>query len=72
MTQVETFVDLEQYKATCYRAANWQYLGQTQARGAMGGVAAKTPKGVYVHPLHPDWRTILLHGPPAATRAAGR
>ncbi len=65
---VETFVDLEQYKATCYRAANWQYLGQTQARGAMGGVAAKTPKGVYVHPLHPDWRTILLHGPPAAAR----
>ena len=63
---VETFVDLERYRATCYRAANWQFLGMTKGRKARGTAPAKTPKGVYVYPLHPDWRTILLHGPGAA------
>ncbi len=65
---VETFVDLERYRATCYRAANWQFLGMTKGRKARGTAPAKTPKGVYVYPLHPDWRTILLHGPGAAAR----
>ena len=27
---VETFVDLSRYKGTCYRAANWIYLGKTK------------------------------------------
>ena len=35
----------------------------TKGRKARGTAPAKTPKGVYVYPLHPDWRTILLHGP---------
>ena len=30
---VETFVDQEQYEGTCYRAANWKEVGQTQGRG---------------------------------------
>ncbi len=67
---VETFVDPERHKATCYRAANWQCLGQTQARGARGGVEAKTPKQVYVQPLHRDWQAILRQGPRAAAKAA--
>ena len=29
----ETFVDTTRYRGTCYRAANWQVLGQTQGRG---------------------------------------
>jgi hypothetical protein len=29
----ETFIDRTRYRGTCYRAANWQYLGQTQGRG---------------------------------------
>ena len=29
----ETFIDRSRYRGTCYRAANWQYLGQTQGRG---------------------------------------
>ena len=48
--------------------ANWQFLGMTKGRKARGTAPAKTPKGVYVYPLHPDWRTILLHGPGAAAR----
>jgi hypothetical protein len=29
----ETFVDPLQYRGTCYRAANWTYLGMTTGRG---------------------------------------
>ena len=65
---VETFVDPQRYKATCYRAANWQFRGLTQGTKAKGKAPAKTPKGVYVYPLRPDWRTVLLHGPSAAAR----
>ena len=34
----------------------------------MGGVPAKTPKDVYVYPLHADWRRILQQGPPKAAK----
>ena len=30
---VETFIDPVPFQATCYRAANWQVLGQTSGRG---------------------------------------
>lgn len=30
---VETFVDSERFKGTCYRAANWVWLGRTTGRG---------------------------------------
>jgi Domain of unknown function (DUF4338) len=30
---VETFVECERFRGTCYRAANWLLLGQTQGRG---------------------------------------
>mgnify|MGYP001619575188 CR=1 FL=1 len=29
----ETFIDPTRYRGTCYRAANWQWLGRTQGRG---------------------------------------
>jgi hypothetical protein len=29
----ETFVDPERNRGTCYRAANWTYLGETTGRG---------------------------------------
>jgi len=32
---LETFVDLEHFKGTCYKAANWKYLGETKGRGRM-------------------------------------
>ena len=55
----ETYVS-QPYAGTCYRASNWHYLGQTQARGAMGAVPAKTPKAVFVYPLQRDWQALLL------------
>jgi len=32
----ETFVDLERFRGTCYRAANWTYLGLTRGMGREG------------------------------------
>jgi hypothetical protein len=29
---LETFVDTERFRGTCYRAANWRYVGQTTGR----------------------------------------
>ena len=67
---VETFVDLTKFKATCYRAANWHYLGLTQGRVAQERGKGKTQKGVYVYALHKDAKAILLNAPgaPAKTR----
>ena len=53
---VETFVDEERFDASCYRAANWHYLGTTQKRWG------KTLKGVYVYELEASAKDILVHG----------
>ena len=63
---VETFVDPAHHAGTCYRAANWQAVGQTTGRGrndrAHAGGAA--PKTVFLYPLCRDWRA-RLGAPPA-------
>ena len=58
---VETFVDRSCYRGTCYRAANWILLGQTQGRGRQdrSHSARGTIKDVWVYPLHLHWQTIL-------------
>lgn len=56
---VETFVDAQRYRGTCYRAANWQCIGQTRGRAEAG----RTRKDVYVYPLARDFRARLLRGP---------
>lgn len=30
---VETYVDKERYDGACYKASNWEFLGETQGRG---------------------------------------
>jgi hypothetical protein len=58
---LETFVDRQRFAGTCYRAANWIGLGQTQGRGRQGpaGRGSASIKDVYVWPLHPDFRRYL-------------
>jgi hypothetical protein len=58
---VETFVDSSRHAGTCYRAANWRYLGDTQGRGRndRSHSAAATAKAVYVYPLCRQWRERL-------------
>lgn len=60
---VETFVDSTRYRGTCYRAANWLHLGQTQGRGRQDRTHAArgTNKDIWVYPLHARWQSIL-HG----------
>ena len=58
---VETFVDRSRYRGTCYRAANWVYLGQTQGRGRQDRAHARsaTIKDIWAYPLQPDWQAQL-------------
>lgn len=58
---IETFTDMSRYKGTCYLAANWQYLGETQGFGRQGGSYKYhgNLKGVYVYPLKKNFRNII-------------
>lgn len=57
----ETFVDSTRFRGTCYRAANWLYLGQTAGRSKQGNTYLHTaaPKALYVYPLAGDARQRL-------------
>lgn len=51
---LETFVDPRYFHGTIYRAANWEYVGQTRGfRRTRSGYSASahTPKRVFVRPL---------------------
>ena len=63
---VETFVDAAQ-AGTCYRAANWQALGQTQGRGRQDRrhQHPQSVKQVWVYALHPQARERLGGSAPA-------
>lgn len=58
---VETFVDPSRYKGTCYRAANWQFIGQTQGSGKQGKgyIHHGCSKEVYVYALEPRFRKLI-------------
>lgn len=59
----ETFVDPAIHRGTCYRAANWIYLGRTQGLGkdARGKTPNRSVKDVLGLPLADDFRQRLLH-----------
>jgi hypothetical protein len=58
---LETFVDKERFAGTCYRAANWIYLGDTTGRGKNDNTrkANRSIKAVYGFPLRNDFRDRL-------------
>ena len=57
----ETYVDRERFSGTCYRAANWIYLGQTTGRGknAPTWAATRSKKDVLALPLTKRFRQLL-------------
>jgi Domain of unknown function (DUF4338) len=57
----ETFVDTERFRGTCYRAANWVFLGRTQGRGKDDQTHRpnRSLKDVLGLPLIPDFRQRL-------------
>jgi len=60
---LETFIDPERFRGTCYRAANWLRLGRTTGRGHQDqtGRPNRSIKELWVYPLRADFRTGLLH-----------
>jgi hypothetical protein len=58
---LESFVDTDRFAGTCYRAANWRYLGKTAGRGRMDRYSRylSSVKDVYVFPLEDDFRQLL-------------
>jgi Druantia protein DruA len=57
----ETFVDPERFAGTCYRAANWMWLGRTTGRGKDDQThrANRSLKDVLGYALHPRFRELL-------------
>lgn len=58
---VETFVEQNRFKGTCYKAANWILLGETQGRSRQDRYnTLRVPvKDIYVYPLCRDFRKRL-------------
>ena len=63
----ETFVDPAHFAGTCYRAANWQFLGLTQGRGRLAPDHQQhtSKKEIFVYPLQSDWQQQLTDAPRA-------
>lgn len=58
---LETFVERDRFRGTCYHAANWIHVGQTQGRGKLDR-RHRHPlpvKYVYLYPLHKHFRQKL-------------
>lgn len=62
---LETFVEKNRFEGTCYKAANWQYLGETKGRGKLGDHSKlySNIKYIMVYPLSEDFRSILQTKP---------
>ena len=58
---VETFVERDRFKGSCYRASNWQRVGSTQGRSRNDREHQRRApiKDVYVYPLHRHFRRHL-------------
>lgn len=58
---LETFVDPERFRGTCYRAANWLYVGMTTGVGKASRtrVPDRSLKQMLVYPLTKNFRQRL-------------
>jgi hypothetical protein len=58
---LETFVDLDHFKGTCYKASNWIFLGKTKGRGRAdrNKECALSKKAIFIYPLQRDFRSVL-------------
>ena len=61
---LETFVDKQRFAGTCYKAANWIYLGDTTGRGKNDHTnkVNRSIKAVWGYPLSKHFRTLLSPG----------
>jgi hypothetical protein len=58
---LETFVESGRFAGTCYKAANWVFVGKTKGRGKLGPSGRQTVpiKDVWLYPLQKNFRKIL-------------
>jgi hypothetical protein len=58
---LETFVDPERFRGTCYRAANWRFVGMTTGVGkaSRSKIPDRSLKQLLVYPLVRDFRHRL-------------
>jgi hypothetical protein len=58
---LESFVERNRFRGTCYRAANWQHVGSTSGRGRQDRERrfSVPVKDVYVYPLCKNAREVL-------------
>jgi len=63
---LETFVEKPRFTGTCYKAANWQYLGDTQGRGKLDTLHRhdKPIKSIWIYPLEKHFRQTLCRPDP--------
>ena len=57
----ETFVEQNRFRGTCYRAANWIHVGQTQGRGKLDrkNLYPLPVKDIFLYPLDKHFRQNL-------------
>jgi hypothetical protein len=58
---LETFVEKDRFKGTCYKAANWKYLGDSQGRGKLDrkNEYGLPVKSIWVYPVDDFFREKL-------------
>ncbi len=61
---LETFVEKPRFTGTCYKAANWQHLGDTQGRGKLDTLHrnAQPIKSIWIYPLARHFQRQLCSG----------
>jgi hypothetical protein len=59
---LETFVEQDRFKGTCYQAANWIRVGETKGTSKKGHKHLKHDKikDVYLYPLHKHFKKLLI------------
>ena len=63
---LETFVERDRFRGTCYRAANWIHVGATQGRGKLDVHMrfAVPVKEIFLYPLHRHFRREMCAAAP--------
>ena len=58
---LETFVDTEHFSGTCYKAANWRFIGNTKGRGKKNRTQKQmlSIKALWGYPLKKNFRKLL-------------
>ena len=57
---LETFVQLDRFKGSCYRAANWNQIGETNGYSLYPQNGTNIPRAIFVYPLCKNFRKKLL------------